>query len=106
VTALLGFIAVALLATSVVFVSRRRDARAAVANAAIALPASQASWTTRVNDDGVPVSAAQRVGMVERLAVLGSAWSVGVLEAALDDEPDAAVRDAIWRALIAVRSAF
>ena len=43
--------------------------------------------------------AAARLGLVEALAAVRTPWSDAILRSALDDEPDAAVRDAVAAAL-------
>ncbi len=99
---LLGILVVVLLALAV-YLRAARPPMAIESSDAIALHAPELSWTKRVVGDAPVPDARERIAIVSRLALLGSAWSVGVLEAALADEYDAAVRDAIWRALLALR---
>jgi hypothetical protein len=66
---------------------------AAVVNDALAL------WPLRLDPRAAACDAAARIELVEALASVGGAWACGVLRGALDDEPDAVVRDAIERAL-------
>lgn len=99
---LLGVLIVVLLACGVYAIAGRRAAPARGESAATPLLRPQASWPARVGK-GEP-SAAERIAIVRRLGIVGSDWCVEVLEAALDDEHDADVRDAIWRALLELRA--
>jgi hypothetical protein len=98
---ILGFAAIALLVLSVYLVARRR---APAPVEAIPLPPPRSSWTVNIGaSDAIP-QPQERIALVERLGVVGSAWCVDVLERVLEDEHDARVRDAAWRALLALRT--
>jgi len=64
-----------------------------------------ALWPVRLDPRAAACDAAARIGLVEALASVGGVWACEVLRGALDDEPDAAVRNAIERALREVRPA-
>ncbi len=64
-----------------------------------------ALWPVRLDPRAAACDAAARIGLVDALASVGSDWACEVLRGALDDEPDAAVRNAIERALREVRPA-
>jgi hypothetical protein len=97
---ILGFAAIALLVLSVYLVARRR---APAPVEAIPLSPLRPSWTLSLGGDVTP-QPQERIALVERLGIVGSAWCVSVLERALEDEHDARVRDAAWRVLIALRT--
>jgi hypothetical protein len=58
-----------------------------------------ATWPALVDRRAAGCDAAARLDVVEALAAVRTAWSESVLRCALDDEPDAAVRDAVAAAL-------
>jgi hypothetical protein len=62
-----------------------------------------ALWPVRLDPRAAACDAAARIGLVEALASIERDWAREVLRGALGDEPDAAVRDAIERALREVR---
>lgn len=95
---LAGILAVIALAICVYAIARRRDSATHVRSDAMPLPAPSVSWTARVGAESA--DAAARLAIVQRLGIVGTDWCIEVLEAALDDEPDGVVRDAIWRALL------
>ncbi|HEY9085654.1 MAG TPA: hypothetical protein VIN40_06930 [Candidatus Tyrphobacter sp.] len=99
---LIGILVVVLLALAVYLRSSRRPI-AIESSGAIPLSPPDLMWTRRVVGDAPVPKAQERIAIVGRLALLGNAWSAGVLEDALADEYDATVRDAIWRALLALR---
>jgi hypothetical protein len=100
-SALLGIAAVVALAASVYAVtSHRAGARVAVASPSPLPP--PASWTLRVTQRAL--DAAERIEVAERLCLFGDAWSVAILDAALEEEHDARVREAIWQGLLRLRS--
>ncbi len=100
---LIGFLAVLLLAASVYVAAERRAAQEAAA-AAIALEAPRARWTARILGDVTPIDVEERTAIVVRLGIVGSEWAIATLEAALADEPDARVREAVWQTLVAART--
>jgi hypothetical protein len=100
---ILGFAAIALLVLSVYLVARRR---APAPVEAIPLSPPRPSWTASLGGSDVAPQPQERIALVERLGVVGSAWCVSVLERALEDEHDARVRDAAWRTLLALRTEF
>src|SRR5512146_518374 len=69
----------------------------APANMAVAAP-----WTRSVIESNESLDVATRVDMIERLAMVGQAWCVAVLQRALHDDRDASVRDAADRALLVI----
>lgn len=58
-----------------------------------------ATWPALVDHRAANCDAPARLGLVEALAAVRSGWSESILRRALDDEPDAAVREAVVRAL-------
>lgn len=58
-----------------------------------------AAWTRLVDSDLVVWDDAQRLEMIERLALLNTPWSRSVLEAALEQEHAVPLRAAIEHAL-------
>lgn len=100
-TPILGFAVIALLVVSVYLVGRRRAPGSAQATA---LPTPCVSWTASVGEIDASAQPQERIALLERLGVVGSAWCVDVLERALEDEHDARVRDAAWRTLLALRT--
>jgi hypothetical protein len=64
-----------------------------------------ALWPVRLDPRAATCDAAARIGLVEALESVGGDWARDVLRGALDDEPDAAVRAAIERALRELRPA-
>jgi hypothetical protein len=56
-------------------------------------------WPTLVDRRACDCDATARLALVDALATLRSSWSDTILRRALDDEPDAAVREAVARAL-------
>lgn len=99
---LLGILVVVLLAL-VVYLRASPPLPAIESTGAIPLHPPQLTWTKRVVGDAPVPDARERIAIVSRLALLGNAWSADVLEEALTNEYDAAVRDAVWRALLAMR---
>ncbi|HUY41704.1 MAG TPA: hypothetical protein VMV82_09085 [Candidatus Dormibacteraeota bacterium] len=100
---LFGILAVVLLSASVYLATqlrRRGSTREAVA---VALAPPAVRWTKEIAGDDTPTPQA-RIAIVERLGLLANGWSVALLEEALDDEYDAAVREAAWRALLRARA--
>jgi hypothetical protein len=67
-------------------------------------PVAVSDWTTDVIGDDRRLDAAERVDIVERLAMIGQPWCIDTLEAALAQERDAQVRDAVERALLVMRA--
>jgi len=64
-------------------------------------PADAPLWPTLIDRRACDCDATARLGLVDALATVRSAWSETILRRALDDEPDPAVRDAVVRALSA-----
>ena len=62
-------------------------------------PPPAVSWPQLVDESLTQTDAALRMDMVERLRIVHTEWSTGVLEQARREEPDAAVRAAIERSL-------
>ena len=60
---------------------------------------SRTQWTQRVDESIMDLDVSARLEMVERLALVNTQWSRSVLEAAREEERDAALRAAIERAL-------
>ena len=57
------------------------------------------AWPTAIDPRAAGCDATARLGLVEALAAVRTPWSDAILRSALDDEPDAAVRDAVAAAL-------
>ena len=100
---LIGILIVLLLALAVYVRATNRTIAIESSNA-IPLRPPELTWTRRVVGDVPPPDARERLAIVSRLALLANAWSIEILEEALGDEYDATVRDAIWRALLAIRA--
>ncbi len=99
----LGMLAVVLLAASVYVATQLRRRGSAQEAVAVALAPPAVRWTKEIaGDDALTPQA--RIAIVERLGLLASDWSVALLEEALDDEYDAGVREAVWRALLRARA--
>ena len=63
-----------------------------------------ATWMQSVGlHETEPISADERLEMIDRLALLNEPWCVETLEAAAREERDASVRDAALRALRALQ---
>ena len=62
------------------------------------------TWPALIDHRAASCDAAARFGLVEALATLRTPWSETILHAAVDDEPDSAVRVAAVAALAAGRS--
>ena len=58
-----------------------------------------ATWPALVDPHASGCDAAARLGLVEALAAVRTPWAEAILQRALDDEPDSAVRDAVAEAL-------
>ncbi len=101
---LIGVLVILLLAAAVYVAAERHRAAREAAASAIALYPPSASWTAMILADTAALDAQERRAIVARLGVVASTWATAVLEAALADEPDARVREAIWQTLIAVRT--
>jgi hypothetical protein len=96
---LLGFVVVALLAIAVYLTSNRRSRTEEPR--AVALPSPPIAWTKDVAVDSA--SPSERIELAGRLRLVGDARSIALLEAALADESNPDVREAVWRALLAIR---
>ncbi len=98
-----GIVAVVLLAASVYLATELRRRRSAQEAVAVALTPPALRWTKEIAGDD-ELTAQERIAIVERLGLLANDWSAALLEEALDDEYDAVVREAAWRALLRARA--
>ena len=68
-------------------------------DADVTAPHAAAAWPELVDARATSCDAAGRLALVDALATVRAPWADAVLQRALDDEPDAHVRDAIVAAL-------
>jgi hypothetical protein len=61
--------------------------------------AIEATWPAQVDPRAAGCDAAARIALVDALATVGGAWANEVLRDALAGDPDAAVREAVVRAM-------
>jgi hypothetical protein len=98
---LLALLGTALMAV-VIFVPSRVPAPATISFSPPASPCAIArtpAWPALIDHRASGCDAAARLDLVEALASLRTPWSEAVLNGALDDEPDPAVRAAVVAAL-------
>ena len=62
-------------------------------------PQASPTWPTLLDPRAASCDAAARLALVDALATVRAPWADAILHRALDDEPDALVRDAIVAAL-------
>ncbi len=96
----IGFAVVVILALAVYGVSARRHRNEQPQ--LVALDRPPLLWTKEAAADAG--SPRERLALAARLGLVGDGRSIAILEHALADETDAEVRDAIWRALLTLRT--
>jgi hypothetical protein len=77
----------------------RWDAAATMAWETAERDSATAAWPTLIDPRAADCDRAARLLLVEALATVRTAWSETILQRAVEDEPDQAVRDAVIAAL-------